>query len=147
MKRPICSLCVRTGNVCTFPTYRKRPANRTLNDRPEKRQRSDAVSRTDAQSTEVQFELPDVSEISANEVPAPPTFHLENTDFGTIGADGPWSYSPFGFLQDISDIHGIDLAMSIPELSSLLPNTPFYNGTHLQQSDNECVYPWVIIGV
>jgi hypothetical protein len=150
MKRPICSLCARVGNVCTFPVSRKRPANRIPNERPEKRHHSNVEPSTDAlaspdfgldQSTELLFDVPQLSEISTNDAPAVSAFYLENTDFGNMAAHPPWSSSPFDFLQSLSDFNCFDVAMS----TSSMPATPCPDGIQPYQSDNGCVHPWRII--
>lgn len=45
MRRPICGLCIRTGNPCSFPSRRKRPVARDAGIKEISRQLSDSVHR------------------------------------------------------------------------------------------------------
>lgn len=45
MRRPICGLCLRTGNSCSFPSKRKKPAARKPQLKAQSRKISDSISK------------------------------------------------------------------------------------------------------
>ncbi|ETI25133.1 hypothetical protein G647_04505 [Cladophialophora carrionii CBS 160.54] len=45
MRRPVCGLCLRTGNSCTFPSKRKKPTQRKPQLKAQSRKISDSISR------------------------------------------------------------------------------------------------------
>ncbi len=45
MRRPVCGLCLRTGNACTFPSKRKKPTQRKPQLKAQSRKISDSLSR------------------------------------------------------------------------------------------------------
>ncbi|KAJ9611191.1 hypothetical protein H2200_004374 [Cladophialophora chaetospira] len=45
MRRPICGLCLRTGNSCTFPSKRKKPTQRKPQLKAQSRKISDSISK------------------------------------------------------------------------------------------------------
>ena len=45
MRRPVCGLCLRTGNSCTFPSKRKKPTQRKPQLKAQSRKISDSISK------------------------------------------------------------------------------------------------------